>query len=75
MSNSLDPDQSLHSVGPDLGPVYLQMTKLPLSKEKVNPLHAEPGYVIYVISNNLGILTSVDSEEPVHPPFKLRHFK
>ena len=26
MLNSLDPDQDLHSVGPDLGPNYLQRT-------------------------------------------------
>ena len=34
MSNSLDPDQSLHSVGPDLGPVYLQMTKVATKQGK-----------------------------------------
>ena len=28
MSNSLDPDQDRHSVGPDLNPNYLQMSKV-----------------------------------------------
>ena len=32
VSNSLDPDQDIHSVGPDLGPNYLQM----LSAEGIN---------------------------------------
>ena len=35
------------------------------------------GYIIeprHVISNS-GILTSVDSDEPVQPPFKLRNSK
>ena len=40
MSNSLDPDQDRHYVGPDLGPNCLQSlsatTKVTASREKVN---------------------------------------
>ena len=42
VSNSLDPDQGLNSVGPDLGPNCLQShqqtTNVPTSKERVNIL-------------------------------------
>ena len=38
VSNSLDPDQARHFVGPDLGPTvnkgYQQMTKVATSKER-----------------------------------------
>ena len=40
MSNSLDPDQDPHSVGPDLGLKYMQRLladdKIAASKERVN---------------------------------------
>ena len=34
-----------------------------------------PNEPLHVISNNCGILTSADSDEPVQPPFKLRNSK
>ena len=42
MSNSLDPDQDRHSVGPDLGPNSLQTTKVATSIEKVYLLSCQP---------------------------------
>ena len=38
VSNSSDPDQDRHSVGPDLGPSYLQCRrqKLPLARKEIN---------------------------------------
>ena len=40
LSNSLDPDQALHYVGPDLGPnclkSYQQMKKSPLAGKELN---------------------------------------
>ena len=42
MSNSLDPDQDRHSVGPDLGQTvckgYQQTTKVATSKERVTDI-------------------------------------
>ena len=42
VSNSLEPDQNQHSVGPDLDPnclqrFYQRWTKVSTSKERVNP--------------------------------------
>ena len=64
MSNSFDPDQARHFVGPDLDPNCLQR----LSADDT----------IRAATCNFqqcGILTSVDSYEPVQPPFKLRNSK
>ena len=38
VSNSLDPDQARHFVGPDLGPSYLQrLSADDTSRQRVNP--------------------------------------
>ena len=36
MSNSLDPDQARHFVGPELGPNYLQMLSADKTSKRVN---------------------------------------
>ena len=55
VSNSLDPDQDRHNVGPDLGPTCLQrlseMTKVTLSKERAKVPH-----IICSRGQNLSIL-------------------
>ena len=55
MSNGLDPDQDRHSVGPDLGPDYLQRLSagdfVTASKERVN-------YQPYPLVSTIQVLNS-----------------
>ena len=43
MSNGLDPDQDRHSVGPDLGPIYLQR----LSADDKSPLELKHYFCLF----------------------------
>ena len=46
VSNSLDPDQAPHFVGPDLGPAYLQSLSADLAKVLAT-LNSEPALALY----------------------------
>ena len=63
VSNSLDPVQNWHSVGPDLGPnclqKYQQTTKIAASKDRVNPSSANSRTAFPIIAANKGGVTSV----------------
>ena len=52
MSNSLDPDQARHIVGPDLGPNCLQM--LSCSRQQMSPLADLFGLMLNVPVNSYG---------------------
>ena len=74
MSNSLDFDQVRQFVRPGLGPDRLQR----LSEDGTIRQGVKFAFTIYVIIvtcdfKQCGILTYVDSDEPVQPPFKLRN--
>ena len=62
MSNSLDPDQDRHSVGPDLGPNCLQIevisrrTKVTASKERVKEVPLNEFSIWSGALNKLGMV-------------------
>ena len=71
-SNSLYPDQSQHKIGTDLGQECLQR----LSAEGTSRLRVkEQCLSLNYHFQQCGSLTSVDSDEPMQPPFKLRNSK
>ena len=51
VSNSLNPDQARHFVGPDLGPICLQrLSADDISKQKVNALKPEASSIMRALS-------------------------
>ena len=84
VSNSLDLDQDRCSVGPDLGPNCLQRLS-PDDKSGHKQGNSETPMLTYPERlevwamtcdfQQCGVLTSVDSDKPVQPPFMLRNSK
>ena len=70
MSNSLDPDQDRHFVGPDLGPNCLhRLSADDTSRQRVHTLELR-----HEISYNVVCATSKASDQPVHTPSLIRAF-
>ena len=70
MSNSLDPDQARHFVGPDLGPNCLhRLSADGTSRQRVHTLELR-----HEISNKVVCLTSKASDQPAHTRSLIRAF-